>query len=48
MVDMYFTDIQELRKFKKEMRQKSNFDRRNDDCDENENSHFADSEKLLL
>lgn len=31
---MYFTDTPELRKFEREMRQKPNFDRRNDDCDE--------------
>lgn len=33
---MYFTDTPELRRFEREMRQKPNFDRRNDDCDENE------------
>ena len=27
---MYFTDTPELRKFEKEMKQKPNFDRRND------------------
>lgn len=32
---MYFTDTPELRKFEREMRQKPNFDRRNDECDEN-------------
>ncbi len=37
---MYFTDTPELRKFEGEMRQKPNFDRQNDDCDENENAHF--------
>lgn len=31
---MYFTDTPELRNFEREMRQKPNFDRRNDDCDE--------------
>lgn len=36
---MYFTDTPELRKFEREMRQKPNFDRRNDDCDENGNAH---------
>lgn len=30
---MYFTDTPELRKFEREMRQKPNFDRRNDTCD---------------
>ena len=40
---MYFTDTPELRKFEREMRQKPNFDRRNDDCDENVNAHFSDN-----
>ena len=40
---MYFTDTPELRKFEREMRQKPNFDRRNDDCDENE---FSDSKNV--
>lgn len=31
---MYFTDTPELRKFEWEMRQKPNFDRGNDNCDE--------------
>ena len=43
---MYFTDTPELRKFEREMRQKPNFDRRNADCDENENAHLSDSKKL--
>ena len=43
---MYFTDTPELRKFEREMRQKPNFDRRNDDCDENEIAHFSDNKKL--
>lgn len=43
---MYFTDTAELRKFEREMRQKPNFDRRNDDCDENENEHFSDNKNL--
>ena len=34
---MYFTDTPELRKFEREMRQKPNFDRRNDECDDNKN-----------
>ena len=42
MTDMYFTDTPELRKFEREMRQKPNFDRRNDDCDENEMEGFVD------
>lgn len=40
---MYFTDTPELRKFEREMRQKPNFDRRNDECDGNENAHFSDN-----
>ena len=43
---MYFTDTPELRKFEREMRQKPNFDRWNDDCDENEISHFSDSKNV--
>lgn len=43
---MYFTDTPELRKFEREMRQKPNFDRRNDECDENEIAHFSDNKKL--
>ncbi|WP_449078033.1 hypothetical protein [Ruminococcus sp.] len=39
---MYFTDTPELRKFEREMQQKPNFDRRNDNCDENINAHFSD------
>lgn len=36
---MYFTDTPELRKFEREMRQKPNFDRRNDE--ENKNTHLS-------
>lgn len=43
---MYFTDTPELRKFEREMRQKPNFDRRNDECDENEISHFSDNKNV--
>lgn len=43
---MYFTDTPELRKFEGEMRQKSNFDRRNDDNNESEIAHFSDNKKL--
>lgn len=43
---MYFTDTPELRKFEREMRQKPNFDRCNDECDENEISHFSDNKNL--
>lgn len=43
---MYFTDTPELRKFEREMRQKPNFDRRNDECDENEIAHFSDNKNL--
>ena len=45
---MYFTDTPELRKFERERRQKPNFDRRNDDCDENDEPHFSDSKKLKI
>ena len=40
---MYFTDTPELRKFEREMRQKPNFDRRNDDCDESGNKNPSDN-----
>lgn len=43
---MYFTDTPELRKFEREMRQKPNFDRRNDDYDENNEVSFSDNKKL--
>ena len=43
---MYFTDTPELRKFEREMRQKPNFDRRNDYCNENKIVHFSDNKKL--
>ena len=43
---MYFTDTPELRKFEREMRQKPNFDRRNDDNNESEIAHFSDNKKL--
>lgn len=43
---MYFTDTPELRRFEREMRQKPNFDRRNDYCNENEIVHFSDNKKL--
>ena len=46
MINMYFTDTPELRKFEREMRQKPNFDRRNDYCNENEIVHFSDNKKL--
>ena len=35
---MYFTDTPELRKFEREMKQKPNFDRRNDYFSNNESS----------
>lgn len=44
---MYFTDTPELRKFEREMKQNPNFDRRNDDCDENEISHFSDNKNAI-
>lgn len=43
---MYFTDTPELRKFEREMQQKPNFDRCNDNCDENDEAHFSDNKKL--
>ncbi len=43
---MYFTDTPELRKFERKMRQKPNFDRRNYDCDENEDCHCTDNKNL--
>ena len=46
MINMYCTDTPELRKFEREMRQKPNFDRRNDYCNENEIVHFSENKKL--
>lgn len=46
MIDMYFTDTPELRKFEREMQQKPNFYRCNDNCDENDEAHFSDNKKL--
>lgn len=43
---MYFTDTPELRKLEREMQQKPNFDRCNDDCDENNGAHFSNNKKL--
>lgn len=43
---MYFTDTPELRKFEREMRQKPNFDRRNDTCDKNDDAHFSDNKNV--
>ena len=43
---MYFTDTHELRKFEWEMQQKPNFDRRNDNCDKNNDAHFSDNKNL--
>ena len=43
---MYFTDTHDLRKIEREMRQKPNFDRRNDDNNESEIAHFSDNKKL--
>lgn len=45
---MYFTDTPELRKFEREMRQKPNFDRRNDYCDENNEAPFPDNKRLKI
>lgn len=36
---MYFTDTPEIRKFERQMKQKPNFDRRNDYSFDNESSH---------
>ena len=41
-----FYHTPELRRFEREMRQKPNFDRRNDDCDENNQAHFSDNKNL--
>ena len=46
MINMYFTDTPELRKFEREMRQKPNFDRRNDDNNESEIAHFSDNKNV--
>ena len=43
---MYFTDTPELRRFEREMRQKPNFDRRNDDCYKNNEAPFSDNKNL--
>ena len=43
---MYFTDTPELRRFEREMRQKPNFDRRNDDNNESEIAHFSDNKNV--
>ena len=43
---MYFTDTPELTKSERAMRQKPNSDRRNDDCDENNQAHFSDNKNL--
>ena len=43
---MYSTDTPELRKFEREMRQKPNFDRSNDDCYKNNEAPFSDNKKL--
>lgn len=45
---MYFTDTPELRKFERDMRQKPNFDRRNDDSYENNDAHFSDNKNENL
>lgn len=45
---MYFTDTPELRKFERDMRQKPNCDRRNDDCDEDDTAHFSDNKNENL
>ncbi len=40
---MYFTDTPELRKFEREMKQKPNFDRRDDDFFENGEGQCSDN-----
>ena len=45
---MYFTDTSELRMFEREMKQKPNFDRRNDDFSENGKGQYSDKEILKL
>ena len=42
MIDMYFTDTPELRKLEREMKQKPNFDRHNDDFSENGKGQYSD------
>ena len=44
---MYFTDTPELRKFEREMRQKPNFDRRNDYCYENNQDISLTTKNLI-
>ncbi len=41
---MYFTDTPELRKFEREMKQKPNFDRRNDDFSKSVEGQHSDNE----
>ena len=43
---MYFTDTPELRKFEREMKQKPNFDRHNDDFSEKGEDLYSDKEIL--
>lgn len=43
---MYFTDTPELRRFEREMRQKPNFDRRNYNCDINDDAQFSDNKNV--
>ena len=43
---MYFTDTPELRRFEREMRQKPNFDRRNDEKKKKNQVHFSDNKNL--
>lgn len=43
---MYFTDTPELRKFERDMQQKPNFDRSNDDSYQNNGSHISDNKSL--
>lgn len=43
---MYFTDTPELRKFEREMKQKPNFDKHNDDFSENEKVQHTDDREI--
>ena len=43
---MYFTNTPELRKLEREMKQKPNFDRHNDDFSENGKGQYSDDRKI--
>lgn len=46
MIVVYFIDTPEIRKFKRKMQNKPNFDRRNDDRNENDDAHFPDNKNV--